>query len=254
MSWVDDLIKDIEKEIEDMAAAQSDAMAKRLSAAFVAGYKAPVTGSKAPVLAELQLQTIKALSAENMGYLDEYNSALSNQLTAQVKILVAEGHGYEETKTAMLPYIESTFGKDGTVTIDRTGQTRSVVEIDKDGNLHRVDKTITQPFSASVESYTDMLARTSVHAGYAAGRSEGYKAIGLGKWRWSSVADERTRPDHRSLHGRVFEFGTQEADDAELILSEPNCRCRQIPFFDDPRLDTPQEVYDAQKERFKSET
>ncbi len=249
MSWVDDLINDIEKEIEDMVASQSEAMAKQLSAAFTAGYKAPVPGSTAPVLAELQLQTIKKLSAENMGYLDEYNSALSNQLTAQVKILVAEGKGYEETKAAMIPYITETFGSTGTVEIDRVGQTKTVIEIGEDGTLRRVEKTTIQPYSSSIEAYTEMLSRTTVHQAYAKGRAEGYKAIGLSKWRYSATPDERVRNSHILLHGRVFEYGSDESELAEEVLQEPNCRCRQIPFFDDPRLDTNQDVYDAQKKK-----
>lgn len=249
-------LKDIiSKMIKALTKKQGEILAKRLSAAFVSGFhskKTTVIKSAAPTeveIAQLQLDAMAALAKQQLGYLAEYNAAIETILNAEIQSMIENGLGYAEIQAAMVPYIENTFGKNGSVTINRTGQTKTVVEIDENGNLRRVEKEITRPYSSSIEAYTEMLSRTTVHQAYMKGRAEGYKAIGLGKWRYSATPDERVRTSHISLHGRVFEFGTDESDMAEEVLSEVNCRCRQIPFFDDSRLDTNQDIYEQQKEK-----
>ncbi len=106
----------------------------------------------------------------------------------------------------------------------------------------------------STEKYADMLARTSVKKAYALGRIEGYKAGGVRKWRWSPVADEIIRPHHLAIHGRVFEVGSQEEQLALKVMGEPNCRCRPIPFFDDPHFHTPHEVYEQEKQEWATKS
>lgn len=243
-SETDRLIDELRQKIAALTTAQADLLARRLSTAFIAGHRK----SGATEISDLQRQAVKKIAAENMGAITEFNEALGLQLEDRVRELILEGKGYSDIKQEMKPYIREVFGSSGTVTIDRTGQTRQIIQVDRYGKLHRIEKTISQSYTTNTEAYADMLSRTSVHAAYSKGRREGYKALGMKKWRYISAQDERVRPHHLALHGRIFEIDSEDEARALEILSEPHCRCRQIPFFDDPGLDTPQAEFDKQKD------
>lgn len=54
---------------------------------------------------------------------------------------------------------------------------------------------------------------------------------GVRRYRWSTSLDERVRPEHAELEGRVFEWDSPPPDGHP---GEPiNCRCVAIPVFDD---------------------
>ncbi len=57
------------------------------------------------------------------------------------------------------------------------------------------------------------------------------------------------RPDHAAVVGRVFEYDTPESDAAMEMLAAPNCRHRAIVVFDDPKLDTPDSLFEGLKQR-----
>lgn len=54
--------------------------------------------------------------------------------------------------------------------------------------------------------------------------------VGIGRYRWSTSQDERVRPEHAALEGRIFEWSNPPAigNPGEPI----NCRCVAIPVFD----------------------
>jgi hypothetical protein len=81
------------------------------------------------------------------------------------------------------------------------------------------------------------------------GRAVSQQAAGFTKWRFVGPSDERGRPDHIAIIGQVFEYGTDQSDLALRLLHEPNCRHRQVAFFDDPELDTPEEDFEEQKRK-----
>ena len=68
------------------------------------------------------------------------------------------------------------------------------------------------------------------------------------KVRFVGSNDERTRPWHSVLLGNTYDIGSDEYFMALDVLSEPHCRHRFIPFFDDPKFDTPQSVFDKRRE------
>ncbi len=238
--------EELSKVIEELNSQAADILAKRIAASFTLGFHATKTNVQ---IGELQHRAIQKLSAEQLGFITEFNDALGKQLEMRLKEVINIGGGYEDIKRNMRPYIEEVFGPNG-VTIDRTGQTRQVIEVLGDGSLRRIEKSITQPYSASIETYSDMLSRTVTHQAYSRGRAEGYKSKGMNKWRYIAVQDERVRPEHLAMHGRVFEIGSDEEGMALELMSEPNCRCRQIPYFDDEKLNTPDATFEAQKEKF----
>lgn len=246
-----DLSQIIETIIDAMTKRQADILAKRLSAAFVLGIRAKPrlisSTTSTRKITDLQRRAVRELTTQQLGYITEFNQALGKQLTDKTRDLVAQGKGYADIRQEMMPYIEKTFGSDGTVTIDRIGQTRTVIEVSKDGSLSRVEKVITQKYTTNTEAYADMLSRTSVKSAYEKGRAEGYKNDGYTKWRFVGPMDDRARAWHTALIGRVFEYDTQESNMALEVLCEPNCRHRAVPFFDDPDLDTPAKVFEDQK-------
>ena len=124
------------------------------------------------------------------------------------------------------------------------------MKVSPSGKLRLVRKKIKRNITISTEKYADMLARTATKKAYTLGHIEAYKAGNIRKWRYTAVADERTRPHHLALHGKVFEVGSQEEQLALKVMGEPNCRCRPIPFFDDPKYDTPDYVYEQEKKEW----
>lgn len=239
-------LKDIKNVIDKLNRQHAEILAKRISGAFTAGFHASKTWVQ---IGELQKRAIQNLAAENLGYIMEFNSALGDKLAGHLQEVVRAGGGYADIKRNMRPYIEEVFGPNGAVTIDRTGQTRQIIKVDRFGNLHRIEKLITQPYSTTIENYSDMLSRTVAHQSYEKGRVEGYKASGFRKWRFVGPSDERARSWHVALLGKVFEYDTEESDMALEVLSEPNCRHRAVVFFDDPKLDTTEEFFTDQKEK-----
>jgi SPP1 gp7 family putative phage head morphogenesis protein len=119
--------------------------------------------------------------------------------------------------------------------------------------MRLAQKEITRNVTISTDAYADMLSRTATKKAYAIGHIEGYKHAGMTKWRYSSVADERTRPTHLALHGKILVIGSQEEALALKVLGEPNCRCRPVPFFDDEEMDTPKEAFDTERERWSKQ-
>lgn len=63
-----------------------------------------------------------------------------------------------------------------------------------------------------------------------------YKTVGVTKYRWSSSHDERVRPMHKDLDGKVFSFDnppvTNEKGDRNNPGEDWQCRCEPIPIFE----------------------
>ena len=64
-----------------------------------------------------------------------------------------------------------------------------------------------------------------------------YADIGIQKYRWSGADDQRERPDHRALNGKVFRFDSPPVTDRRTgARNNPgqdfNCRCVAIPLIE----------------------
>ncbi|AKB37373.1 hypothetical protein MSSAC_2783 [Methanosarcina siciliae C2J] len=248
------LDKNIDKQVKTINAAQAAALTIEISAGFVAGLEAgekktSFLRSSSEELTEVQKETIEKLSAEYFGYIAEFNEAAGEQLKDRAREIIKQGGPEQDLKDEIRKYAEDIWGGSETVTIDRTGQTRTVIEVGKDRKLRKVEKEITRAYKTNVDAYADMLARTSTHGAYEEGRAAAYQEEGQSMWRFVGPVDERSRPDHSALVGEHFTYGTPESDMALQLLHEPNCRHRAIVYFGDPDLDTPQEEYEKQKEK-----
>jgi hypothetical protein len=235
---------DIQTVIDNLNQKQGELLLKRLSATFIAGFKqANNTGT----VGDMQRRAIKSLVKEQMGYLTEFNQAIGDQLTQEIKSRIAAGEDYAQIKKSIIPYIEETFGENGKVTIDRVGQSKEIIVVDQHGNLSRKLKEISRKYTNSVQAYSDMLSRTSVHSALVKGQAEGYKARGYTHVRFVGSNDERSRDWHRILLGNVYKIDSDDYYMALDVLSEPNCRHWFEPYFDDPKYDTPQSFFDGIK-------
>ncbi len=253
------LDENVDQQVKTINATQAAVLTIEISAGFVAGLqtgkmkktkkKKSFLKSSSEVLTETQKATIEKLSAKYFGHLAEFNEAAGEQLKNMAREIIKRGGPQQDLKDEILKYAEDIWGGTETVTIDRTGQTRTVIEVAKDRKLRQVEKEITRAYTTSVDAYADMLARTSTHGAYENGRAAAYRKEGLTMWRFVGPIDERSRPGHSALVGEAFTYGTPESDMALELLHEPNCRHRAIPYFDDPDLDTPQEEYEKQKEK-----
>jgi len=179
--------------------------------------------------------------------LDSTFGSMSGELTGIIKGGVESGWSFPRVKKALAEKINSGWGK--SIKFDSTGTTRKFVKVAPDGTLSWGEKTITQSITLPTKVYADTLARTSMKQAYTAGHFERYQTAGYKGWVYLSVADERTRPTHLALHGRVFLFGTPEEEMAREVMKENNCRCRPKAWFDDQKLDRPD--YEYRDERRK---
>ena len=242
----------IEKEIDLLItrinAAQAEALSLRIAAAYIAGSRSitsTIYSSDKKKLSDLQERAIKRLSAEHFGYIHEFNNTMGEQLKDKARELLQQEKGYKD----IADYTRQVLDGSENVVINHVGQTRKIIQIGKDGKLRQVEKTITRPYITNTKAYSDMLARTATHTAWEEGRAAQYQKMGFKMWRFAGPIDSRSRPDHAAVVGNVYEYGTPESDLAQQLLHEPNCRHRQIVFFNDPDLDTPQEFYDKQKQK-----
>jgi len=238
--------KQVDQVVNRITTTQSDALIAGLTVYYKAGSDDIRPSSR---LTNVQKNAIKKLSAEHFGYISEFNNAIGDQIKDHARQLLKEQKGYAEISTEIKKYASDVFGGTENVVIDNVGKTKKVIKVGKDGKLREIEHTITKPYTTNTQAYSDMLAKTSTHTAWEQGRASEYQRIGMKKWRFVGPSDERARPDHVALLGQVFEYGTPQSDYALQLLQEPNCRHRQIAFFDDMELDTPQEFFEKQKQR-----
>jgi hypothetical protein len=238
--------KQIDQAILAVTAAQSNAVSKQIKKYYRAGSNdvRDTTG-----LTNVQKNAIKRLSAEYFGYISEFNNNIGEQIKDKARTLIADSKGYKEVSAEVKKYAEDIFKGSEHVVIDNRGKMRTVLKVGKDGTIRTVEKTIERPYVTNVRAYSDMVGRTATHTAWEQGRASEYQRLGFNKFRIVGPVDERSRPDHVAVIGKVFEYGTQQGEYALSLLEEPNCRHRQVPFFDDPELDTPQEFFEKQKEK-----
>jgi hypothetical protein len=253
------------KTIQQLNKEQAEALSVEIAAWFVAGLEGDQEEDKKKKkdkkgkdknpdegLSDLQRETVRKMTDEKFGYISQFNQTLGDQLAAKAQEILKDHGGKEggreEVTKLIKDYVEQVFDGSETVVIDRTGQTKQVIEVGKDKKLKLVDHVITRAYHASPETYSTMLGRSAVHSAYEQGRAEAYQQDGLTMWRFVGPVDERSRPAHSAIVGEHYTYGTDESDLAMSLFDEPNCRHRSIPYFDDPDLDTPQEEYERIKD------
>ena len=229
--------------LDHLTDAQGEVLAKRLAAAYMAGWTIEQGGK----LTTVQDRSIKLMAAGTVGYISEFNEVIGTQIAGHISELMAADVLSKDIAKELIPYIDDIFSKKGRVIIDHVGQKRSIVRVMKDGKLKRIEKTITRKYVTSPKNYADMLARTSTHNALEHGRAEARQSKGIARWIFTGPIDERSRPEHAAVVGTVYEYGTDQSDMAMELLSEPNCRHRSIEFFDDKKLDTPKSHYETLK-------
>ncbi len=180
--------------------------------------------------------------------LDETFGNLSGELTDIIEQGIRKNSTYGEVRNQLIEKLDGGWGK--TVSFTRAGETRRYVHVAPDGSLEWRTKTITRNITIPTETYADTLSRTNLKAAWAEGHRERYRQSGREGWVFMAVADERTRPHHLALHGRIFIFGTEDEAMALEIMKEPNCRCRPRAWFNDPALDRDPAKYLAERQQW----
>lgn len=220
-----------------------------LLSGLVVYYKAGSDDVRKSKWTKQQQAAVDKLAVEYFGHLAEFDRTMGNQIKDKaIEILKQEG-GYAEVKKELVKYVNDVFDGNENIIINNIGKKRIEIKLDKDGKLYKVEKEITNEYHTNPQAYADMLSRTSTHKAWERGRASEYQKIGFPGFIITGPSDERARPWHVALLGKVFYWGTEQADLAMEVLGEPNCRHRITPYFDDPKLDTPQSFYDRQKEK-----
>ncbi|MDD1695110.1 MAG: minor capsid protein [Methanoregula sp.] len=190
---------------------------------------------------------------EKLGtHLDSTFGNLSGELTGIIRGGMQNGWSYDHVQQALADKIKAGWGK--TITFNSVGQIRNSIQVNPDGTMKRIKTTIERPVTLTADTYAETLARTQMKQAYVAGHWTRYQDAGCPGWTYISVADERTRPRHLALHGRVFLYGTPEESMAREVMSEYRCRCRPKAYFGDPKLDTPDEEYAAERKDWSTQT
>jgi SPP1 gp7 family putative phage head morphogenesis protein len=224
-------------------------LAKYIAMSYYTGAEKAIDQLKLPVQpTSIGVQGLDAVINELSPILEETFGYLAKDLTDVIEDGIKNNLTYTQIKQQLQEKLK-TFGD--RIPFRRAGQYREIVQVSPySGKLKLVKKKIKRNVTIKTEAYANMLARTATKKAYALGHIEGYKQAGIRKWRYTAVADERTRPEHLALHGKIFEVGSEEEQLALKVMGEPNCRCRPIPFFDDPKYDTPAEVYEREKKEW----
>ncbi len=242
-----DLINYITQRTDKAKGNLINTLSKLISTSFFLGSDRAakeIGGHKGPLGSEDLEPIIEKLGSS----LDTTFGSMSSELTDIIREGVRNGWSYDHVQKALAEKITGGWGK--SIKFDSIGTTRKFVNVAPDGTLSCGEKTITQTITLPTDVYSDTLARTSMKQAYAAGHFERYKSAGYKGWIYISVADERTRPTHLALHGRVFLFGTPEEEMARKIMEEYNCRCRPKVWFDDPKYDRPDDEYREERRKW----
>lgn len=177
--------------------------------------------------------------------------SIANGLLEDLHDGIERGRSYPEIRTALTRRLDSYF-KDG-IPFENKGKWRREIKVAPNGKMtvtkHRIKRNVT----ISTTNYADILTKTVAKRAYAQGHIAGYESAGIKAWRYACVADERTRLRHLALHGRVFVIGSPDEALALEVMGEPRCRCRPVPYYGDPNLDTPEEVYRQERARWAKE-
>jgi len=88
---------------------------------------------------------------------------------------------------------------------------------------------------ANVQAHlAETIQRTATHRAYHEGLDEITKTPGLEDafpfWEYHATGDNRTRPEHQAMDGKVFHRDSPMAAHAKQLVSEWNCRCTMIPI------------------------
>lgn len=220
-------------------------LSKHITISYYLGAERAIDDLDLPIKpTSIGVQGLDSVINELSPILEETFGYMAEDLTSVIEEGVKNNLSYQEIKLGLQDKLK-VFGE--RIPFKNAGKTREYVKVSPDGKLRLAQKKVTRNISIKTENYANLLARTSIKKAYALGHVESYKAAGLSKWRYSSVADERTRPRHLALHGNVYEVGSEEEQLALMVMGEANCRCRPIAFFNDPQIDRPQEEYIQEK-------
>lgn len=113
--------------------------------------------------------------------------------------------------------------------------------------LDDVEKTVTRAFTTGAraedvadeiqqrygvsERHARLIARDQIGKLNGQVNAARQKELGINKFTWRTVKDERVRDEHRALEGQVFSY---DALPEEGLPGEPiNCRCSAEPYFGD---------------------
>lgn len=224
---------------------QAEVLSLQIAAAFLVGstsITSTIYSKDKKKLSDQQERAIKKLSAEHFGYITEFNRQMGEQLKDHAREILQQEGGYKE----ITEYIEKVLDGSENVVIDNVGKTKKIIQVGKDGTLSEVEKVITRKYVTNVNAYSDMLGRTATHSAWAEGRAVGHQKLGFRFWRYISVLDSRSRPEHYAISGNVYEYGKNDSNLALRLMHEPRCRCRSVVFFGND-LDTPQSFFEEQK-------
>lgn len=104
------------------------------------------------------------------------------------------------------------------------------------GRAEAMVKTIQENYGSS-KAKAKFLARQETALLMSKFQETRYGDMGINKYRWSTSHDERVRPDHAALNGKVFLFDQPPVTDRRTgARNNPgqdfNCRCIAIPILD----------------------
>ena len=238
----------IESKVEAAKTTTGEALAKQVTVSYYLGAEAGIKETKSTLkAANVGTKGLDAVINDFGPRLDDTFGFLEKDLTNIITDGISNNESFEKI-SADLQEKMKTWGDE--IPFENAGKTIDVVKVNPDGTTSIEKHTITRNVTLPIDTYADTLSRTATKEAYAAGHIQSYKDAGLEKWQYSSVADERTRERHIALHGKVLTIDSAESDRAFQVMSEHNCRCRPVPFFDDQELDTPPEEIAEEKEQW----
>lgn len=83
------------------------------------------------------------------------------------------------------------------------------------------------------ENRAKLIARDQITKFYGQQNNLRAQAMGLKRYRWATSGDERVRPEHARLEGKIFEYDGPGAPGIGHPGQDIQCRCGDDPIFED---------------------
>lgn len=188
-----------------------------------------------------------------LGLSPEVVSLVKQQATTLKMLQILELNGIrgglhpDEVGRLLKPHIANYFGPQGVV-IDHVGKVVKRLEVDANGNFKWVKHTITKPYHATTQSYSNLIAHTSMKQANVDGRLETLRQSGLceDRYRWRASLTGNSCPQCAILHGQIV-----HPNEISPLL-HPHCYCQLDPIWksDTGLMNHSDEYYQKQRDEW----
>lgn len=172
-------------------------------------------------VADTQSDVKKMVNDRLIPVIDTYKRDLINT----VKDCIKSGMTYKQTLRALderLQYLETH------IPFNSVGKTYTKPTV-VNGKLINTKHTVTKPKTMDTSRYFDLLSQEISKRAYLMSKTYGFVSKGYNACKYVTKKDNRVRPEHKAMNGKVAKIGSPEFEGFVSLQTEYGCRCDIIP-------------------------